>query len=122
MAARANHEAVKVVFIDTRYVVTDPMSFKSVVQSLTGKDSSVAWLDEGSSVAPGAKRQRERELNNINGGMLKTSSDNGASLGAVVGGDSQLSKGLSFKDLDRMILEQPTVEEWHQLLLQYNLS
>ncbi|KAI4342440.1 hypothetical protein MLD38_027067 [Melastoma candidum] len=33
--------SVKVVIIDTRYVKTDPASFKSVVQKLTGKDSKV---------------------------------------------------------------------------------
>ncbi|EPS57621.1 hypothetical protein M569_17196, partial [Genlisea aurea] len=30
---------VKVVFIDTQYVETDAVSFKSVVQKFTGKDS-----------------------------------------------------------------------------------
>ncbi|KAF5736334.1 VQ motif-containing protein 1-like [Tripterygium wilfordii] len=33
-------EEVKVVFIDTQYVQTDPVNFKSVVQRLTGKDSA----------------------------------------------------------------------------------
>ncbi|KZV29743.1 hypothetical protein F511_05837 [Dorcoceras hygrometricum] len=33
---------VKVVIINTQYVETDAMSFKSVVQSLTGKDSVVS--------------------------------------------------------------------------------
>ncbi|CAA2964493.1 Hypothetical predicted protein, partial [Olea europaea subsp. europaea] len=40
MAGR-NREAVKVVIINTQYVETDAMSFKSVVQSLTGKDSTM---------------------------------------------------------------------------------
>ena len=37
-----NREPVKVVIINTHYVETDAMSFKSVVQKLTGKDSTVA--------------------------------------------------------------------------------
>lgn len=39
--AGGNREAVKVVIINTQYVATDAMSFKSVFQSLTGKDSTM---------------------------------------------------------------------------------
>lgn len=34
-------DPVKVVIINTQYVETDAMSFKSVVQRLTGKDSKI---------------------------------------------------------------------------------
>ncbi|KAK3424626.1 hypothetical protein EUGRSUZ_F01408 [Eucalyptus grandis] len=37
-----NANPVKVVIIETQYVETDVASFKSVVQKLTGKDSTVA--------------------------------------------------------------------------------
>ncbi|KAF7846874.1 hypothetical protein BT93_D0738 [Corymbia citriodora subsp. variegata] len=37
-----NAKPVKVVIINTQYVETDAASFKSVVQKLTGKDSTVA--------------------------------------------------------------------------------
>lgn len=37
---------VKIVIIDTHYVETDATSFKSVVQSLTGKDSDAAAEEE----------------------------------------------------------------------------
>ncbi|KAK9267157.1 hypothetical protein L1049_009577 [Liquidambar formosana] len=53
--ASARHEPVKVVLVDTKYVETDPMSFKSVVQSLTSKNSCVKWIGESSIV--GQKRK-----------------------------------------------------------------
>ncbi|KAF7803164.1 VQ motif-containing protein 1-like [Senna tora] len=37
-------EGVKIVQIETRYVQTDAMNFRDVVQSLTGKNSSTAWV------------------------------------------------------------------------------
>ncbi|KAI6687093.1 hypothetical protein NL676_023921 [Syzygium grande] len=37
-----NANPVKVVIINTQYIETDAASFKSVVQKLTGKDSTVA--------------------------------------------------------------------------------
>ncbi|GFS38833.1 hypothetical protein Acr_00g0059710 [Actinidia rufa] len=53
--AVASHEPVKVVYINTRFIETDPLSFKWVVQSLTGKDVS-AKKQESSSV--GGKRKK----------------------------------------------------------------
>ncbi|EEF42650.1 VQ motif-containing protein 10 [Ricinus communis] len=116
--ASAKSEDVKVVIIDTQYILTDPLSFKSVVQSLTGKDSCVSWVQE-SSFSTGAKRKREPEGNN---GELEYYSGNGGK-GDLFGGGSDwmLSKGLSFEDLDRLISEMPPMEERYQLLAQSNL-
>lgn len=51
MAGASSHVPVKVVYIDTQYVETDPLSFKSVVQSLTGmKNSTVALMEESRSL------------------------------------------------------------------------
>ncbi|KAJ4977019.1 hypothetical protein NE237_002125 [Protea cynaroides] len=41
-------DAVKVKIINTEYVYTDRMSFKSVVQKLTGKDAEIITKAEGS--------------------------------------------------------------------------
>ncbi|KAF3449938.1 hypothetical protein FNV43_RR06017 [Rhamnella rubrinervis] len=107
-ASSSNAEAVKVVLIDTQYVQTDATSFKSVVQSLTGKDSCVAWIEKGSFTG-GAKRKNKTAI------QLSSSGINVA--GTVDGGlrDSNiskvLSKGMSFKDLDRMMLELPSTED-----------
>lgn len=118
--ANASKGQAKVVIIDTQYIVTDPLSFKSVVQSLTGKDSCVSWIEESSFT--GGNRKTEADTS----GSFE-SSDSDAANGAGGGGGSSdaadwtLSKGFSFKDLDRMILELPPVEEWYQLWTQNNL-
>ncbi|KAL9238265.1 hypothetical protein vseg_012711 [Gypsophila vaccaria] len=41
----SNSSPCKVRLIDTRNVVVDAREFKSVVQSLTGRNSSVAWIE-----------------------------------------------------------------------------
>ncbi|CAN1141259.1 VQ motif-containing protein 10 [Linum perenne] len=103
-----SREDVKVVLIDTQYVETDPQSFKSVVQRLTGKDSCVSWIEEASFTGKGAKRKMKSP---------STSCDEVK----VGSGEWRLSKGMSFKDLDKMMLEIPTTEELRQLWSQYNL-
>ncbi|KAE8655331.1 hypothetical protein F3Y22_tig00117032pilonHSYRG00132 [Hibiscus syriacus] len=105
MSARgASHEDVKVVLINTQYVETDPQSFKSVVQNLTGKDCCVAWIEESS--FSGLKADTK-----VNGKVAAERSWNAATPGVGSGGASMLTKGYSFKDLDRMILEAPPVDE-----------
>ncbi|KAL2245548.1 VQ motif-containing protein 1-like [Sesamum indicum] len=42
MGGTGNRDPVKVVIINTEYVETDAVSFKSVVQRLTGKNSTLA--------------------------------------------------------------------------------
>lgn len=42
MSSGTKHEGVKITIIDTQFVRTDPLRFKAVVQSLTGKDSMPA--------------------------------------------------------------------------------
>lgn len=91
MSGSSKREAVKVVFIDTQYVQTDQTSFKSVVQQLTGKDSCVTRIKGSSS--EGAKRK-----------ILSSADRNNNASG------SMLSKGMSFKDLDRFVLELPVEE------------
>ncbi|GFP98854.1 hypothetical protein PHJA_002029300 [Phtheirospermum japonicum] len=82
-------DPVKVVIINTQYVETDAVSFKSVVQSLTGKDSTAA--EE-------AAAQPER-----------LQSGNGYKNGPV------LDRGMSFKDFDRMLKELPPLDELYRL-------
>ncbi|KAJ0017093.1 hypothetical protein Pint_09959 [Pistacia integerrima] len=106
----SKRQAVKVVLIDTQYVETDQKSFKSVVQQLTGKDSCVAWI-QGSS-PKGAKTEtlhnKQLEDNHV------YSYDNQRGNDGTTASASILSKGMSFKDLDRLILELP-VEDFSWL-------
>ncbi|OWM63869.1 uncharacterized protein LOC116214955 [Punica granatum] len=56
MASHATREPVKVVVINTLYVEAEPVSFKSIVQNLTGKDSHIPETEESS--AKGTRRNR----------------------------------------------------------------
>ncbi|KAK9267256.1 hypothetical protein L1049_009678 [Liquidambar formosana] len=104
--ATARHEPVKVVLIDTKYVETDQMSFKSVVQSLTGKDSCVAWIEESSESFVG--RKRSRTLTVASGGLKKPRSGGEVAL--------MLTKDNSLKEFEKLLLDlPPPVEELHWL-------
>ncbi|KAK8608071.1 hypothetical protein V6N13_023505 [Hibiscus sabdariffa] len=114
--ASASREEIKVVLIDTRYVETDLDSFKSVVQRLTGKDCCVSWIDDGSVSC------RKTEENNVAG---KVAAQGTAAAGGADGGGSgfdhvsMLTEGFSFKDLDRLILEAPPLDELSWLWAEY---
>ncbi|KAH7845007.1 hypothetical protein Vadar_034128 [Vaccinium darrowii] len=94
MSRRRNAEPVKITFINTQYVETDATSFKSVVQRLTGKDSTVA-------IEPKPKAPT---------GRFKTRAET-----STGGNGAVYSRGMSFKDLDRMIMELPPLDELHRL-------
>ncbi|KAK6157447.1 hypothetical protein DH2020_011695 [Rehmannia glutinosa] len=76
-----SRDPVKVVIINTQYVETDAVSFKSVVQRLTGKDSTAA-----ADAAEGRKRLKSRN-------------------------EPVLNRGMSFKDFDKMLKELPPLDE-----------
>lgn len=78
--------AVKVVIINTEYVETDAVSFKSVVQRLTGKDAVVT-----------ATRRRSQAA------------------AAGSGRAPALERMISFKDFDRMLKELPPLDELYRL-------
>ncbi|XP_044496440.1 uncharacterized protein LOC123218852 [Mangifera indica] len=106
----SKREAVKVVLIETKYVETDPTNFKSVVQQLTGKDSSLAWMKESScDFSNGAKREILHNKKQLEDNHVYDYNDNINNASA-----SMLSKGMSSKDPDRLILELP-VEEFSLL-------
>ncbi|XP_047342833.1 VQ motif-containing protein 1 [Impatiens glandulifera] len=84
-------EKVKVVIIDTQYVETDASSFKSVVQQLTGKHATAASQ---------AKYCAARST----GGIV-------AGAGGSCGEESFLSRGLSFKHFDGLLMDLPHLDE-----------
>ncbi|KAL8506211.1 hypothetical protein ACS0TY_017174 [Phlomoides rotata] len=85
--------SVKVVLIETQYVETDAGSFKSVVQSLTGKDS-----------APLATQQPPLMFHSGAGGSYNA--------------PPVLSHEKSFKDIERMMMELPPLDELHRIYCQ----
>ncbi|PIN06393.1 hypothetical protein CDL12_19883 [Handroanthus impetiginosus] len=89
MGGRGNiKDVVKVVIIDTQYVETDAGSFKSVVQSLTGKESKAAAAE---------KQPKFQSRNEV------------SKKGPV------FERGMSFKDFDRMLKELPPLDELYRL-------
>lgn len=78
---------LKVVIINTQYVETDARSFKSVVQRLTGKDSTAADI---------------KKEHHYSGGMAAS--------------NPPLSRGLSFKDFDKLFKELPPVDELYRAI------
>ncbi|KAL5989929.1 hypothetical protein ACLOJK_010824 [Asimina triloba] len=80
---------MKVKIIETQFVKTDPFSFKSVVQSLTGKESTAGEKTTATATAAAAAAVEERvrvEPKEMNGG---------ASCG----------KNLQLEELERMVVE-----------------
>ncbi|KAF8031607.1 hypothetical protein BT93_D0736 [Corymbia citriodora subsp. variegata] len=99
-----NANPVKVVIIDTRHVETDAASFKSVVQKLTGKDSTVA-------VSPNSEDNLFRC--SYEGGRQRAVPER--SRAAPV----QRTYASLFRDesFNRLVKEMPPVDELHQLWL-----
>ncbi|XP_073158467.1 VQ motif-containing protein 1 [Henckelia pumila] len=91
-AAGGYRDGVKVIIINTQYVETDATSFKSVVQRLTGKESS-------SAVASAGRGQQRFQRDSTR----------------VPYAEPVLSRGLSFTEFDRMLKELPPLEELYRL-------
>ncbi|KAF4360199.1 hypothetical protein F8388_000068 [Cannabis sativa] len=53
-----NRKGVRVVLIETQYVKTDMTTFKSVVQSLTGKDSTTILSSESTTTTTNNKKRK----------------------------------------------------------------
>lgn len=88
---------MKVVIINTQYVETDSMSFKSVVQRLTGKDAVVEVQQPPVDVAEFDKQISGSELARTNSVLLRE---------------------LSFKDFDKFLMELPSsFDEMFQMIM-----
>lgn len=85
----SSRNSVKVVIINTEYVETDARSFKSVVQSLTGKDSTIS-----------AAAQHPPSFQEVSRNIAAAPA---------------LSRGMSFNDLERMLKELPPLDELSRL-------
>ncbi|KAK9690586.1 hypothetical protein RND81_09G139100 [Saponaria officinalis] len=108
---RGENKAIKVVHIKTQYVETDAVSFKSVVQNLTGKYSTIPESPPHHSSSPLAMKVKSRSQNRVlDGGGC---SGGGGGGGGSGGSCKFLSRDLSF---DRMCKEFPSIDELHKLL------
>ncbi|XP_042519345.1 VQ motif-containing protein 1-like [Macadamia integrifolia] len=84
-------DPVKVKIIDTEYVQTDPINFKSVVQKLTGKDAVASKAD---------------------GSSARHNTAGPATSGVAVRPSREF---LSQEDFDKMLKEMPSVDELYRL-------
>ncbi|XP_048500273.1 VQ motif-containing protein 10-like [Beta vulgaris subsp. vulgaris] len=113
-----NVRPTKVTFIGTRNVIVEAKDFKSMVQNLTGKNSSVAWV-KGPSYAfslSGNKRKVDPGLELQP--QQRQPSDGSASHGGndFVDCSCDVDGGftcLSTADLDEMLRGLPLMEELH---------
>lgn len=85
---------LKIVIINTQYVETDAVSFKSVVQNLTGKDSNVPATEDHHQQVPIRSTSKER----VKGG--------GGRQAAPV-----LKRDISFKDFDKLLKDMPSIDD-----------
>ncbi|XP_048501619.1 VQ motif-containing protein 10-like [Beta vulgaris subsp. vulgaris] len=112
-----NVKPTKVTFIGTRNVIVEAKDFKSMVQSLTGKNSYVAWVKGPShafslsqkkrKVDPGLELQPQRQPSD--GGVSHGGNDFVDCSGGIDGGFTYLSTA----DLDEMLRGSPLMEELH---------
>ncbi|OIW06267.1 hypothetical protein TanjilG_19705 [Lupinus angustifolius] len=103
--------APKVVQIETRYVQTDAVNFKDVVQSFTGKNSSTAWIGQRNS-----NNNVDQLYDVVMGSSLKIKggtavfTSKAEEVGTAATFPSMLMKNMAFKDFDTLLLELPSME------------
>lgn len=102
----------KIVHIETRYVETDAINFRDVVQHLTGKNSSTTNWDVGNgalfSSLPGSSDYNKRGI--ANGGVsAKPHTTTNGKKNSVA--SSMLLMNVSFKDFEGLLSDMPPMEE-----------
>lgn len=103
----------KIVHIETRYVETDAINFRDVVQRLTGKNSSTTnWVGNGASISfvAGSSDYNERGITENDGVSAKPQEDTTVKNNSVAS-SSMLLMNVSFKDFEGLLSDLPSVEE-----------
>ncbi|XP_027338183.1 VQ motif-containing protein 10-like [Abrus precatorius] len=103
-------EPLKIVQIETRYVQTDAVNFRDVVQRLTGKNSSTAWI--GRRNAASALSSSEI-IEGVNHAIAKPhdwnkgAASNGTLTNDLLPSSMLMNNYVSSKDFDALLLELP---------------
>nr|XP_011462051.1 PREDICTED: uncharacterized protein LOC105350805 [Fragaria vesca subsp. vesca] len=110
---------VKVVIINTKYVETDAMSFKDVVQKMTGKDSRVAYEVQEPPPAAVPSNKSTSQFSNfkdqglINGIKSSMTNSNSNPAGSMRRSNSSvMMRNISFKEFERLFREMPQMEDF----------
>ncbi|XP_061338505.1 VQ motif-containing protein 10-like [Gastrolobium bilobum] len=104
-------EGPKIVHIETRYVETDAINFRNVVQCLTGKNSSMSWVGNGSSGSPFAEGSDNKGGTSHDGFSAKPEYDvttDGKKNSLI---SSMSLKNMTFKDFDGFLSDLASMEE-----------
>jgi len=112
-------EAPKIVQIETRYVQTDAVNFRDVVQSLTGKNSSTDWI--GRNVKPAAESCSKGGITEpkeigasaaVTAATAATDGTNETLSPPSLSSSTQLNSNLSFKDFDGFVWPSSEMMPW----------
>ncbi|CAJ1962181.1 unnamed protein product [Sphenostylis stenocarpa] len=102
-------EAPKIVQIETRYVETDAVNFRDVVQSLTGKNSSTDWIGQNlKSAAESCSKGGIAEPKKIGAAAAATNETLLPSSSSTI----QMYNDVSFKDLDEFVWPPIEMMPW----------
>ncbi|KAK7257091.1 hypothetical protein RIF29_30816 [Crotalaria pallida] len=101
-----SRKPVKIVIINTQYVETDAMSFKSVVQKLTGKKHSSSSSDYDVATAAATKANK-RVRHSVVGGVHQVP----CAIGGGAHGSSFLLKDFSFNEFDVLLGQMPLIND-----------
>lgn len=102
-------ESPKIVQIDTRYVETDAVNFRDVVQRLTGKNSSTDWIGRKNNNGVAAAYDSS---SCSNGGIAKPHDDDGATASGTKEISMQMNKVSSFNGFDGIMLPSIEMMPW----------
>lgn len=111
MRSSSNSEmGPKIVQIETKYVETDEVNFRDVVQSLTGKNSSTDWIGRGryNATATTTSTSMVAVGSNVKKGRIEFGV--GKSKPVESKEYSMLMSNVSFREFDRFLLELPPIQ------------
>lgn len=108
---RNNTSGPKIVQIETKYVQTDAVNFRDVVQSLTGKNSSTDWIGRGNTGAASTATVEIKE-GNIKPEEVIVDRTSTASTTKLM-----MMSNMSFKEFERLVLELPPIQMEEMLWL-----
>ncbi|KAJ7948866.1 VQ motif containing protein [Quillaja saponaria] len=100
-------QPVKVVIINTHYVETDAVSFKAVVQKLTGKDSDIDYELFEAAAAGGGELAKNNNMRVKEKKKKKKRDRDEVSCRR----SSILMKDMSFQEFDMLLSEMPSIDE-----------
>ncbi|XP_057950023.1 VQ motif-containing protein 1-like [Malania oleifera] len=108
-----SRRAAKVVFISTQYVETDALSFKSVVQRLTGKHADEVEAEVAHAPPSGSGIRKEMPPD---GGLPSNIADGFRCSTTGNHSYSGLTRDFSFREFDRLLMQLPPLDQFDALL------